>query len=222
MGKPRRLGKGPRGVLYCGRRAGTRFARRFTRNARPAPARRYERQYRNCLCHARRSVGLRGHAVYAGKCLSGAQENSRRIRRGGCLDRSRRWLGRGHSQGARNCGRGWRQVLLRKPIRQRRQLARPLQDYSARDMAANRGPDYSLRRRAWHQRHFHWDDASVERVFVLNRVHLHAAGFAFSWPGGDEAHGVGHRACDLRCCARRPQYRDGDRGRLRDGQTARS
>ena len=102
------------------------------REVRRAPPRqdhpgRHLGQHRHRLRHDRRGARLPRPAVPAAQRLPGAQEDPARLRRGDRPDQPRRAVRRGHPDGQEAVRRGPRPVLLPRPVRQRRQLAGPLQ-----------------------------------------------------------------------------------------------
>ena len=142
------------------------------------------------------------------------------IRRRNGLDQSRRRLRWSDPQGARDDRSRARPLLLRRPVLERRELARALPHYRQRDLGADRGPGDALCRRPRHQRHLHGHNAPFEGTEPEDPVHLHAAGLAVQRAGRVEAHGDGNRPQDLRPQPRRPEHRDGDRARLCDGEVS--
>ena len=71
------------------------------------------------------------------------------------------------------------EILLRRPVLERRQLARALQHDRGRDLAADRRPRDPLRRHARHQRHLRRHVAQAEGAESPRSLHLGATGFAF-------------------------------------------
>ena len=106
-------------------------------------------------------------------------------------------------------------LLLRRPVRQRQQLARPLSRHRQRDLAADRTASHALHRGARHLRHLHGNHPPPARAEPRHQVHLHAARLALQRPRRPQAHGHRHRPADLRRPPRRPQHRHGHRARLR-------
>ena len=99
---------------------------------------------------------------------------------------------------ARELAAGAGQVLLRRPVRQRRELEGPLPRHRQRDLGADRRPRHPLRRRPGHQRHLHGHHPPAEGAEPGDPVHLHAARLAVQRPRRPEAHGHGDRAAHLR------------------------
>ncbi len=213
MGQPRRQRERPRGVCHRGG-----CAAQGPAPPRYAPARRHQRQHRHRLRHARLRGGLPGHPLHALKRQPGAQTDPRRLR---CRDRlhpSRRRLRRCHPHGPQARRRASGPLLLRRPVRQRKQLARPLLRHRQRNLAADRRPRHPFHRRLGYQRHLHGHHAPPARVEPRHPLLFHAARLALQRPGRPEAHGHGDRPAHLRRSPRRAQHRDAHRARLPYGQ----
>jgi Pyridoxal-phosphate dependent enzyme len=92
-------------------------------------------------------------------------------------------------------GRG--EILLSRPVRQPRQLARAFRGHRRRNHPPDRRPRDALRHQHGDQRNLHRHLAALEARRAGREVHFGAAVIRIPRPGGFEAHAHRHRAGDL-------------------------
>ena len=147
-----------------------------------------------------------GDALPAGEREPGAQAHPAGLWRRAAADRSAGGQRRRHPGSAAAGRRGAGALGLPRPVLQPGELARPLPHHRAGDLGADRRRRHPLRHRPRHQRYLHGSravPAGEERSWEAGPADLGGARLALPRPGRDEAHGLGHRAADLRPRARR-------------------
>ncbi len=112
--------------------------------------------------------------------------------------------------------RATRRVLLRRPVQQRRQLARALRDDRRRDPRADRRACHALRRRPRHERHVRRHGAAASRRAAGCRAHRRQPDSPLHGLEGLKHMATAHRAGIYDPSARRRRPRRSDRRRARD------